>query len=728
MLRARANDRNDRIAVITFTIAVLVLATTTSIAHAGTVLYVDDDAPLGGDGQSWNTAYRYLQDALAAAQPGSGVEEIHVGQGTHKPDQDEGGNVTPGDREASFELTDGVALMGGYAGFGAPDPDERDVTLYETVLSGDLLDDDADPYENMGDNSGHVLKGFGLGQTTSLDGFTVTRGFAEEDQIEDEWAAGLWLEDSDLVIVDCTFLQNVSDGSAGGVGILNGSPSVEHCRFEGNRANEWEYLNFGGGLAAFSDDMLTMTHCVFEGNASTQGGGANVQAPAVISSCSFRDNYSGGYSGGLALIQADITVRDCQFVDNFAYHRGGGIACAYEGQFVISDCHFSGNDADHHGVAIAIEDGAQARMSNCRFEDNSSTNYDCVAVYLDDEALVNVVNCDFIANTDGGVLVLDSQGVLFTSCRFLGNEAEDGTGGLTVGDIHSSVALTNCLFSGNVGAYGAAVRCWEGELRMSNCAVVGNSASEEAGGLLVVRGTVNIVNSIFWGNSDNTGVTESAQITLADDDSVANVTSCCIQELDQYAGPGNIGDDPLFLDPDGTDDIVGTEDDDLHILAGSPCIDAGDNAVVGLCSLDLDRQIRRADDPNTPDTGFGDPPIVDMGVFEVESYTAPDCNFNALDDDCEIAEGLVEDCNGNGVPDECDIADGFSDDLNNNGIPDECECPADLNNDGKVNIDDLFQILGAWGTCDECPEDLNGDGKVNIDDLFIILGEWGPCP
>ncbi|UCD75302.1 MAG: hypothetical protein JSV91_16145 [Phycisphaerales bacterium] len=55
------------------------------------------------------------------------------------------------------------------------------------------------------------------------------------------------------------------------------------------------------------------------------------------------------------------------------------------------------------------------------------------------------------------------------------------------------------------------------------------------------------------------------------------------------------------------------------------------------------------------------------------------------------------------------------------------ECPEDLNADGKVNIDDLFMILGAWGTCDTCPEDLNDDGKVNIDDLFLILGGWGPC-
>ena len=49
---------------------------------------------------------------------------------------------------------------------------------------------------------------------------------------------------------------------------------------------------------------------------------------------------------------------------------------------------------------------------------------------------------------------------------------------------------------------------------------------------------------------------------------------------------------------------------------------------------------------------------------------------------------------------------------------------ADLNGDGKVDIDDLFQILGAWGLCEDCPEDLNDDGIVNIEDLFLVLEHW----
>ena len=82
-------------------------------AHAQTTWYIDDDATLGGDGTTWETAYKHLQDALIGAPGGT---EIRVAQGTYKPDQDEGGNVTSGERTETFQLLSGVALYGGYRG------------------------------------------------------------------------------------------------------------------------------------------------------------------------------------------------------------------------------------------------------------------------------------------------------------------------------------------------------------------------------------------------------------------------------------------------------------------------------------------------------------------------------------------------------------------------------------------------------------------------------------
>jgi predicted Zn-dependent protease len=62
-------------------------------------------------------------------------------------------------------------------------------------------------------------------------------------------------------------------------------------------------------------------------------------------------------------------------------------------------------------------------------------------------------------------------------------------------------------------------------------------------------------------------------------------------------------------------------------------------------------------------------------------------------------------------------------------------CPADIDGNGSVNIDDLFAVIAAWGPCPAppttCPADVspaNGNGQVNIDDLFAIINAWGACP
>ena len=56
---------------------VLVFAIT-AIPVTANPIYVDDDAGLRGDGASWDTAYKYLQDALIGA---SAETEIRVAQG-----------------------------------------------------------------------------------------------------------------------------------------------------------------------------------------------------------------------------------------------------------------------------------------------------------------------------------------------------------------------------------------------------------------------------------------------------------------------------------------------------------------------------------------------------------------------------------------------------------------------------------------------------------------------
>jgi hypothetical protein len=100
------------------------------------VMYVDDDAAGANDGTSWTNAYRCLQDTLAEANDSAKPVEIRVAQGIYWPDL--GVNQISGDREATFHLTGGMSLLGGYAGLPGPDPNRRDVRAHETTLSGEI--------------------------------------------------------------------------------------------------------------------------------------------------------------------------------------------------------------------------------------------------------------------------------------------------------------------------------------------------------------------------------------------------------------------------------------------------------------------------------------------------------------------------------------------------------------------------------------------------------------
>ncbi|MHC4218853.1 MAG: M20/M25/M40 family metallo-hydrolase [Planctomycetota bacterium] len=54
-------------------------------------------------------------------------------------------------------------------------------------------------------------------------------------------------------------------------------------------------------------------------------------------------------------------------------------------------------------------------------------------------------------------------------------------------------------------------------------------------------------------------------------------------------------------------------------------------------------------------------------------------------------------------------------------------CPADVDGNRVVDVNDFLLILAAWGQSG-VPEDLNRDGIVNIVDFLQLLSEWGGCP
>ncbi len=356
--------RSGKLAITVFTlVAVMVSATS-----AQTVWYVDDSSTGGlNDGSDWDNAFVELQAALAVAVDG---DEIRVAQGIYTPDYNVATGSHTGDRSLSFDLTNGVSIFGGYAGFGAGDPGLRNLVNHISVLSGDLAGDDEPGFVNNGENSYHVVTAELLGSDSKLDGFVITGGNARYSD-----GGGIVNLDSSLKVINCEIRENLA-GYGGGVHNQNGSPTFENCIIEGNWA---EGINaHGGGMNNEGSDP-TLTNCEFRSNIvnatnrSRGGGMCNAGSSPRLVNCVFEGNsaqYENSvdgyhcYGGGMWSYFGDSspTLINCTFQGNSAYH-GGGVYSDYGCSLTFINCSFTRNSA--RGGGGVTNNNNNSTFSNC---------------------------------------------------------------------------------------------------------------------------------------------------------------------------------------------------------------------------------------------------------------------------------------------------------------------------------------------------------------------------
>jgi len=292
-------------------------------------LYVDIAAPFGGDGKSWDTAYNYLQDAMADARSSAKPVEIRVAEGIYTPDSNSAEPSGTGDRNAAFQLINGVIIKGGYAGFGEPNPNARDIELYETILSGDLdrndveVDDPCDllTESSRAENSYHVVL---ICEDTEviLDGFTITAGNANLEFHADR-GGGMYTDDTSptAVLVNCNFRSN-SAHAGGGLFNRGHGLTLSNCSFIRNAA-----FKGGGVYNRYVSQESFFTNCTFKRNWSDYGGGTyGYENRSKFISCTFTGNRA-GYDGGGMYNYSDNnyfpTLINCTVSGNFAPLCGG---------------------------------------------------------------------------------------------------------------------------------------------------------------------------------------------------------------------------------------------------------------------------------------------------------------------------------------------------------------------------------------------------------------------
>ncbi len=384
----------------------------------GGIITVDDDAPgPAQNGSSWTHAYKYLQDALAVAQYG---DEVRVAEGIYTPDSNSAEPNGTDDRDATFQLINGVAVCGGYAGFGEPDPNARDVELYETTLSGDLDGNDVDVndlldllYEpSRAENSYHVVTSSGTDETAVLDGLTITAGNANDPCLNDPRSdgGGMYNDSGSPTLNNCTFSENSARWDGGGAYNCIGNSTFTNCTFSRNSAGT-SGTGHGGGMYC-TGSPTTLNNCIFAGNWAGQGGGAEIGGggPTIVN-CTFSNN-SGNFGGGMQTNNDSTTLTGCTFSGNSAYKGGAGRYLYSSSTF--SKCLFIGNRADNYGGGIVSGNYSTLTFINCTLAGNSAPEGNalaCDSYQQSRPSNVEVTNCII---WDGGDEVVDKDGSTIT--------------------------------------------------------------------------------------------------------------------------------------------------------------------------------------------------------------------------------------------------------------------------------------------------------------------------
>jgi len=373
------------------------------------VIYVDDDGPEEGYGDTWENACKYLQDALAMAALSSSPVEIRLAQGVYTPDRDGIHPGGTGSRYALFRMRGGDYLRGGYAGLAHPEnPHHRDSELYPTLLTSDLAMNNVgtDVPDDISRDPTWLDNAYGL-----LEVLTGESAVIEGIRFSGSTHTCVSIKQAKPRFDRCRFHHL----SATAIRVQQGEPVLTDCRFVGNRSR--------GNLIMTDQSGTILTGCSFTGNISADGTLQHVGGQLILEHCHFIDNTT-GRRGGAAVQQrgGDVTITSCVFENNTSQGRGGGAIACLGGHMVIRASVFKENQTAARGGALRLQANEACQITNCLFIGNEAKEGG--AVY--NEGDLAVTNSVFVRNASNqGVLSARGDTSLVKNCIFWINTPED---------------------------------------------------------------------------------------------------------------------------------------------------------------------------------------------------------------------------------------------------------------------------------------------------------------
>jgi len=364
-----------------------------------------------------------------------------------------------------------------------------------------------------------------------------------------------------VLLIGCRHSGDITAENGGGIGNIQSNPQMSQITLTDNMTT----LN-GGGIANFYDSSPTLSQITFSGNSSAQAGGGmanEYHSSPTFENVVFSTNTARFGAGMFNYDRSSPVIREAMFSENIAADTGGGLLSSdSSSQPVIIHTTFHANRAIYGG---GFANGSAATIVSAVFVSNTAT-------------LVG-----------GGLL----------------NESSNST-------------VVQSIFSGNSsGTYGSGIANYRSNPTISQVTFSANWSKNNGGALVNQESSPLIRNSIFWGN-------QGGQIYNYAAGNAPDVQYALIQG-GYITGTHILDAEPLFVDADGADNIAGTSDDDLRLQAGSPAVDAGNNALIPTDLADENHN----NDVNEPAPFDLDGnvrligPAVDLGAYERQVVPVP---------------------------------------------------------------------------------------------------------